>query len=82
MNKLIINKIIPGSIFRHYKNMYYLIEGVARHTETLEEMVVYRSLYKDNNKFNDFQLWTRPKNMFTEKINVNGKVIQRFEYVE
>lgn len=56
--------IIPGSIFRHYKNKLYLIEGIAIHTETLEDMVIYRSLYKNNDKFNDFQLWTRPKKYF------------------
>jgi len=78
------SKLIPGSIFRHYKNKLYLIEGQAVHTETLEEMVVYRALYKtsEDSKFKNFQLWTRPKEMFLESVEVNGKLVPRFEFVE
>ena len=80
MNNL---RLIPGAIFRHYKNKDYLIVGVAKHTETLEDLVVYRSLYKSepNSGFNDYQMWTRPKDMFTETVVIDGVERPRFEFV-
>jgi hypothetical protein len=77
-------KIIPGSIFKHYKNKLYLIESLAINTETLEEMVVYRSLYKSEfgSQFNNYQVWVRPKDMFLETIKINGKDVPRFEFIE
>lgn len=50
-----------GGIYRHFKGNLYRVEGVARHSETLEEMVVYRALYGDGG------LWVRPLAMFTGK---------------
>ncbi|MBI2048227.1 MAG: GNAT family N-acetyltransferase [Parcubacteria group bacterium] len=66
----------PG-IYRHYKGKDYRIVGVAKHSETLENFVVYEALY--NNKLP--QLWVRPLTMFTEKVEINGKKVPRFEYV-
>ena len=77
-----MNKLVHGAIFKHYKNKFYLIENIAVHTETLEEMVVYRSLYNSRDKqFKPYQVWTRPKNMFNETVYVNGKNVKRFEFV-
>ena len=61
--------------YRHYKGNEYEVIGVARHSETLEELVVYRALYGDHG------LWVRPRAMFTEMVEVAGQKVQRFTYV-
>ena len=63
-------------IYEHYKGMRYQIIGIAKHSETLEEMVVYQALYGDG------QIWVRPKNMFFEMVEIKGEVIPRFRKVE
>ncbi len=63
--------ITPG-IYRHYKGNRYRVIGVARHSETDEEMVVYRCLY------GDCSLWVRPLAMFTENVLADGREIPRF----
>ncbi|MBR2808812.1 MAG: DUF1653 domain-containing protein [Erysipelotrichaceae bacterium] len=62
-------------IYRHFKGNYYLVEDLAKDSETLETMVVYRQLYGDGS------LWVRPLAMFTEEVNRNGQKY-RFELVE
>lgn len=62
--------------YRHYKGKEYEVVGIATHSETLEEFVVYKPLY-----FTEHNLWIRPKVMFLEKIMVNGKKINRFEKI-
>jgi hypothetical protein len=69
----------PGK-YQHYKGKFYEVVGVAKHTETLEEMIVYRALY-DSNEFGNNALWVRPKSMFLEYVTVDGKEIPRFKYV-
>lgn len=61
----------PGR-YRHYKGKEYEVLGVARHSETEEEMVVYRCLY------GDFSLWVRPLAMFCELVRVDGVSVPRF----
>ena len=61
--------------YRHYKNKYYNVLGVANHSETLEELVLYQALYGDQ------KLWVRPKDMFLETIVINGETKPRFEYI-
>lgn len=68
-------------IYRHYKGKEYEVIGVARHSETLEELVVYKMLY-DTPDFANGSLWVRPKSMFEEFVEFNGKSIPRFEYIE
>jgi hypothetical protein len=62
--------------YRHYKGNDYEVIGIARHSETEEELVVYRKLYGDGS------LWVRPLAMFTEKVLVDGRQIPRFTWVE
>ena len=50
-------------VYRHFKGDYYLVEDVARHSETEEEMVIYRKLYGDGG------LWARPKDMFLAEVD-------------
>lgn len=66
--------------YQHFKGKKYQVLGVARHSETLEELVVYRALY-DSKKFGRQALWVRPKAMFLEKVTVNGKKVPRFKYL-
>ena len=61
--------------YRHYKGNEYVVLGVARHSETDEELVVYRPDYGER------QMWVRPKDMFLESVEVDGKVIPRFEFL-
>lgn len=63
----------------HYKGKLYEVIGVGRHSETLEELVVYRQLYKSD--FPKGTLWVRPKKMFLEKVEVDGKKVPRFKYI-
>ena len=62
--------------YEHYKGNRYEVVGVAKHSETLEEMVVYRALYGDGG------LWVRPLKMFLEEIEISGKKIPRFKYID
>ncbi len=71
---------IKKGIYKHYKGKYYLVIGIGKHSETLEDFVIYMSLY-DSEKFGNNALWIRPKKMFLEEINLNGKNIKRFEFV-
>ena len=64
----------PGR-YRHYKGNEYRVLHVARHSETMEPMVVYQTLY------GDFSWWVRPLEMFTEFVEVDGKRVRRFEFV-
>ena len=64
----------------HYKGKHYEVVGVARHTETMEELVVYRALY-DSPEFGPNALWVRPKEMFIETVDVSGEKVPRFKYI-
>jgi hypothetical protein len=66
--------------YRHYKGKEYEVIGIAKHSETLEDMVVYKALY-ESDKFEEDQMWVRPLSMFTEKIIIDGNEIFRFEYI-
>lgn len=67
---------IKKGTYRHYKGNLYEVIDVARHSESLEDMVVYRALY------GDFELWVRPLKMFLEDIEINGAIQKRFKLNE
>jgi hypothetical protein len=67
---------LPLGRYRHYKGGEYEVLGVARHSETLEPLVVYRPLY------NDSGLWVRPYAMFVAQVEVNGQLRPRFALFE
>ena len=67
--------IVIGSLYEHYKGLRYKILGVARHSETLEELIVYQALYGDGD------MWVRPLDMFLENITIDGKLQPRFKCI-
>ena len=69
------NTTIPTGRYRHYKGNEYTVIGIARHSETEKELVVYRQEYGDRS------LWVRPLAMFIETVEVDGQVMKRFEFV-
>ena len=62
--------------YRHYKGNEYEVIGVGKHSETLEEMVVYKALYGNG------EIWVRPLSMWNDLIEVGGKTVKRFEFIE
>ena len=67
--------IRPGK-YRHFKGNEYQVIGTARHSETMELMVVYRALY------GDYGLWVRPASMWNETVTRDGKTFRRFTLIE
>lgn len=70
-----MNSIKLG-LYKHFKGNKYEVIGIAKHSETLEEMVVYKALYGDGD------IWVRPAKMWNETIQRDGKTFKRFEYIE
>lgn len=67
--------IKPGR-YRHYKGGEYEVLGVAKHSETEEDFVVYRQLYGSGG------LWIRPKEMFAEMVVIDGRPVPRFQLLK
>lgn len=70
-----MNEIKPGK-YRHYKGNMYEVIGMAKHSETLEDMVVYRALYGEG------KLWVRPAHMWNETVTADGREVTRFTPAE
>lgn len=68
--------IKPG-IYKHYKGKKYRVIGIAKHSETLEDLVVYEALYENEMS----RLWVRPVDMFGESVEVKGERIKRFKWI-
>ncbi len=64
-----------GKIYQHFKGQKYEVIAISRHSETLEEYVVYKALY------GDFGIWIRPLSMFLETVDVNGMTVPRFKLI-
>jgi len=73
-----MNSIEVGAIYQHYKGEKYRVIGIAKHSETLEEFVVYEALY-DNP---ESKLWARPVRLFMDEVEWEGKKVKRFKRVE
>lgn len=67
--------------YQHYKGKYYQVIDIAHHSETLEKLVVYRGLY-NSDELGDKPLFVRPLKMFMENVEVDGKKVPRFKFVE
>lgn len=72
-----MNEAIKTGIYQHYKGNKYLVLAIAKHSETLEEMVVYISLYDNETS----HVWVRPLSMFNEVIEKDGQKMSRFKYL-
>jgi len=72
-----MEKVVKLGKYQHFKGKFYEVIGIAKNSENPEEeFVVYKALYDEN------QLWIRPKQMFLENVNVDGKVVERFKFIE
>ncbi len=63
---------MPETYFRHYKGNEYRIVAIAKHTETLEDLIVYQDINDES------KIWARPRAMFEDEIEVDGKNVRRF----
>ena len=66
---------IPLGVYRHYKGNSYKVVGFARHSETLEDMVIYKALYGERGT------WARPLSMWDNPVGTHGDAVKRFEYI-
>lgn len=66
---------LKKGVYRHFKGNLYELVDIARHSETLEEMAVYRALYGDRG------LWVRPAAMWNESVSHEGRTVSRFTYI-
>lgn len=72
-----VGDLIIGGLYQHYKGKNYIVRDLARHSETLEWLVVYECLYENP----EGKLWVRPMGMFMETVTIEGKTIPRFKYI-
>ena len=63
--------------YKHHKGKLYKVLGIVKHSETLEDLVLYECLYENKTA----QIWVRPLKMFSEEVLYNGKKVKRFEYL-
>ncbi len=70
------NPIMPGRKCKHFKGNEYLVIYLAKHSETREDLVVYKALYGEQG------IWVRPLEMFGEKVEADGEMVYRFQLVE
>ena len=80
-----MQKTIKPGVYKHYKGNLYEVIGTAHHSETLEELVIYRALY-DSPEFGKNALWVRPVEMFVEKVEASAQgrltKVPRFKFVK
>lgn len=69
-------KTLKKGLYQHYKGPMYRVIDIARHSETEESLVIYQALYGEKG------IWARPFSMFTETVELDGKVVPRFAYCD
>ena len=69
---------MENGFYKHYKGNIYEVIGIAKHSETLEEMVVYKATYQPEGE----NLWVRPLKMFIETVLIDGVEVKRFEKIK
>lgn len=71
------HSLVIGGLYEHYKGKRYKVHGTVRHSETLEELVLYETLYENELG----KMWVRPKSMFLEFVERNGVSAPRFRFL-
>ncbi len=72
-----VGEVVRGGLYQHYKGNQYIVRDLAKHSETLEWMVIYECLYENP----EGKLWVRPLSMFLEEVMLHGQLIPRFKYL-
>ncbi len=67
--------MLEKGFYRHFKGNIYELLDIAKNSETLEDMVIYRAAYGKG------ELWVRPASMWDEKVLIDGKLLSRFTYI-
>lgn len=70
-------EVISGAIYEHYKGKLYRVIGIGKHTETLEDVVMYEALYENPLG----RLWCRPLGLWNELVEVDGREVPRFKFL-
>lgn len=70
-------KKVSKGIYKHYKGGLYRVCSVAKHTETLKDMVIYECMYENPTSM----IWVRPASMWSEKVAFEGKMVNRFTFI-
>ena len=68
-------ELVIGGIYEHYKGKRYKVHGLVRHSETLEELVYYETLYDTEYG----RMWVRPKDFFLGEVEIEGRLVPRFK---
>lgn len=71
---------IKQGCYEHFKGKRYEVVGLAHHSETMEQLVIYKALY-DGDSFSKGALWVRPLSMFTETVRIHEQEVPRFRYI-
>ncbi|HVA82822.1 MAG TPA: DUF1653 domain-containing protein [Candidatus Aquilonibacter sp.] len=72
---------IKKGLYQHFKGKRYRVLGIAHHSESLDELVIYQALYTSK-EFGKNALWARPAKMFVEKVRHEGKMVPRFKFLK
>lgn len=73
--------ILELGTYKHYKGKKYEVIGIAKHSKTLKDLVVYQALH-DSQEFGSKALWVRPLSVFTSDVSLGSKKVKRFTYIK
>jgi hypothetical protein len=73
-----VNDLVMGGLYQHYKGQKYIVKGLAKHSETLEWLVIYECQYENP----EGKVWVRPLGMFLETVQIYGQNVPRFKFIK
>ncbi len=72
--------------YKHYKGNFYEVIAIAKHSENLEDLVIYKELKNpdeiESDTYVEPKIWARPTTIFSENVNINGHLVPRFKYLD